>query len=180
MDIGAWVLDHQVCFELRPRYEKAERGVVRAGLRLELFARGPTFAADPGSAECHAVYDALVELARLALPADLTPIAFAPFDHAFRLAPGPGSQPEIELALDIGPLPRAPGSAERLLLRRLEERLRGLGIRPRGEPPVERRSARTASIPPGTGCPPERRGPVPAARPALERRAVPEPIRRVA
>lgn len=148
MELEKWILDHDVGWELRPRYTKEADGVVKAGFELGLFARGPTLADDPGSPECRALHERLVSVARLAVPSALLPVSYVPFDTAFHLGPGRRPLPEIELLVDIGPLSEPNGSEEeRALLRRLEEHLNQLGARPRGERSVLRRPVATASEP---------------------------------
>ena len=135
MDLGAWISDHQVCWDLRPRYEGRARKVVRAGFQLELSARGPTLGDDPGSTECHVLHEALVEVARLALPPQ-PPARYVPFDHSFHLTTGHQPVPEIEMLVDIGPFEEPmDAEAERALLHHVEGRLRRLGVPRRGEPP---------------------------------------------
>ncbi|HJS57320.1 MAG TPA: hypothetical protein VKA01_04380 [Vicinamibacteria bacterium] len=55
MELEKWILDHDVGWELRPRYMRQADLLSRAGFELELFARGPTLADDPGSPECQAL-----------------------------------------------------------------------------------------------------------------------------
>lgn len=145
MELEKWILDHDVGWELRPRYTRQADRLSRAGFELELFARGPTLADDPGSPECRALYERLVAVARLALPSALRPVTFVPFDSAFHLCPGK-LLPEIELLVDIGPL-SGPNDREEdwALLRRLEKHLRQLGARPRGERSALRRPVPAAS-----------------------------------
>jgi hypothetical protein len=148
MDLAEWILDHEVGWELRPRYARLAGGVSRAGYELELFARGPTLAEDPGSPECRALHEKLVAVARLAAPSALRPLSYVPFDSAFHLRPGQQPLPEIELLVDIGPLSDpTDAEEERGLLRQLEERLRQLGARPRNERSVPRRSLPASSGP---------------------------------
>jgi hypothetical protein len=173
----------QVSWELRPRHEKRAESVVRSGFQLELFARGPTLADDPASAECRAAYERLVATARLALPPDLVPVAFLPHDRSFHLAAGKEAPPEIELLVEIGPFAgEGAAEAERVARTQVEAALRRLGIRRRGEPQVERRPERLASIPAVVGCASAlRAAPEPGSRGAGSRFGESQqPMRRVA
>lgn len=143
-DLGAWIEEHRVCWELSPRFEVHEHRKIRVGFDLTLFARHPeSWTDDPGCEQCFRHWETLKTIALAVLPRGAHPsrCEFSPFDASFHLRPETHWEPEVELSVAI--LHRDAtfedvDEDQRKVAAEIEEGLKRLGARPRVWAGVER------------------------------------------
>jgi hypothetical protein len=143
--LGAWIREHQVCWEIAPYFEFHQHQKVQLGLNLVLVAKPPAGCVDdPGRQECALVFERLGEIARSVVPEGAR-IHVEPFDASFHLRAETRWQPEVELTVEIlhrkgtfEPL----DEAERRYPAAIEKRLTALGVQERSWNP--RKGARAS------------------------------------
>ena len=99
--LGAWIQEHQVCWEISPYFEFHQHRKIQLGLNLVLVGRPPAgTAGDPGGQECAFVFDKLAAIARSVIPEGVR-FHLEPYDASFHLRADTRWEPEVELTAEI-------------------------------------------------------------------------------
>lgn len=132
-DLGAWVKEHNVCWELAPLREGVKgHGVEQTGYELDLFARFDLAAQDDDDAVARTLHEGLRALALdvlRCLPAQ-TEVQLEPFSRQVWPS-GAGSTIEVELTVVVSPPPSDPSqppAEPRRAAAALERSLRSMGL----------------------------------------------------
>lgn len=97
--LRAWIREHEVCFEITPHFELHNHQRLQVGFDLTLMAVVPTHP-DAGAPETRDVYERLLEIAQLVLPASARR-EVEPFDAAYHLRREHAFEPEVQLVTQV-------------------------------------------------------------------------------
>lgn len=124
-----WVRQHELTWELGPRYAMVSRQKRQIGWDLRLHAEAPS-GVDPGTPRTDVLHERLRQIAAEAIPEGLSH-QVEPFDSAFHLRPENEFEPEVELlAIIFRSDPESDVSEEEMApLREVGRRLSALGAR---------------------------------------------------
>lgn len=136
-NLGQWIRDHRVTWELGPWQELVDHRPLKVGFELRLYGQHPPHAyPPPGCEKCLAVYDGLRAVAEAALPREHRPSRYdiRPFDAALHLRPDSGWAPEVQVTVHIvhrdGYLSPV-DDCEKRCAEEIQRNLKQLGVQPK-------------------------------------------------